>query len=49
MDAYKFLVTCRRPMPARARDLGIWYKILDGISHFAVLTNVSDSFIFYAS
>lgn len=41
LDAYKFLATYRRPMPARARDLGVWYRILDVISHIAVLTNVS--------
>jgi hypothetical protein len=41
LDAYKFLVTNRRPMPARAEDLGVWTPILDGISKLAVLTNVS--------
>lgn len=40
LDAYKFLVTNQRPMPARAEDLGVWTPILDGISKFAVLTNV---------
>ncbi len=41
LDAYKFVVATRRPMPARARDLGVWLSILDGVSKIAVLTNVS--------
>ncbi len=41
LDAYKFLVANRRPMPARAEDLGAWTPILDGISKLSVLTNVS--------
>lgn len=45
LDAFKFLVTNRRPMPSRAKDLGVWYKILDFISHAAVITNVSEVFV----
>ncbi len=41
LDAYKFLVTHRRPMPARAQNLGAWTPILDGISKVAVVTNAS--------
>ncbi|KHN88142.1 Anoctamin-4, partial [Toxocara canis] len=39
LDAYKFLITTRRPMPQRAKDIGIWLPILDGISRAAVLVN----------
>uniref|UniRef100_A0A915JIL9 Anoctamin n=1 Tax=Romanomermis culicivorax TaxID=13658 RepID=A0A915JIL9_ROMCU len=39
LDAYKFVVAFRRPRPARARDLGIWYGILDGVSKIAVVCN----------
>ncbi|KAK6309381.1 hypothetical protein J4Q44_G00208440 [Coregonus suidteri] len=30
LDAYKFVTQWRRPMPARATDIGIWYGILEG-------------------
>uniref|UniRef100_A0A914ZLA4 Anoctamin n=1 Tax=Parascaris univalens TaxID=6257 RepID=A0A914ZLA4_PARUN len=39
LDAYKFLITTRRPLPERAKDIGIWLPILDGISKAAVLIN----------
>ncbi|VDD84881.1 unnamed protein product [Enterobius vermicularis] len=39
MDAYKFTITSRRPMPERAKDIGMWLRILDGISKVAVLVN----------
>ncbi len=41
LDAWKFLVTTQKPMPGRARDIGIWLPILDGVSKIAVLINVS--------
>uniref|UniRef100_A0A914WVY8 Anoctamin n=1 Tax=Plectus sambesii TaxID=2011161 RepID=A0A914WVY8_9BILA len=39
LDAYKFVVASRRPMPARAKNIGVWTSILDGVSKMAVLTN----------
>uniref|UniRef100_A0A674HXV4 Anoctamin n=1 Tax=Terrapene triunguis TaxID=2587831 RepID=A0A674HXV4_9SAUR len=39
LDAYKFVTQWRRPMPARATDIGIWYGILEGIGVLAVITN----------
>ncbi|VDK27803.1 unnamed protein product [Gongylonema pulchrum] len=39
VDAYKYVVTTRRPMPERARDIGIWLPILGMISRTAVLVN----------
>uniref|UniRef100_A0A5S6QAG6 Anoctamin n=1 Tax=Trichuris muris TaxID=70415 RepID=A0A5S6QAG6_TRIMR len=39
LDAYKYVVTYRRPLPSRTKDLGVWMHILVGISRMAVLTN----------
>lgn len=39
LDAYKFIVTTRRPIPAQARNIGIWTTILDLLSKLAVLCN----------
>ncbi|GCC32131.1 hypothetical protein chiPu_0010591, partial [Chiloscyllium punctatum] len=39
LDAYKFVTQWRRPLPARAMDIGIWYGILEGIGVLAVITN----------
>ena len=41
LDAFKFVKTYRRPQPERARDIGVWRTIIDGLSWLAVLTNVS--------
>lgn len=41
LDAYKFIVTTRRPIPAQAKNIGIWITILDLLSKIAVLCNVS--------
>lgn len=46
VDAYKYTVACRRPMPERSRDIGIWLPILDGISRAAVLVNVGITLLF---
>lgn len=45
LDAYKFVVANRRPIPERAHDLGVWLRIIEVISKAAVLTNV----LFHAS
>ncbi|VDM96708.1 unnamed protein product [Thelazia callipaeda] len=37
VDAYKYVVATRRPMPERERDIGIWLPILNMISRAAVL------------
>ncbi|VDK42122.1 unnamed protein product [Anisakis simplex] len=39
LDAYKFVVATRRPIPERAKDPGIWLSIIDTLSKAAVLTN----------
>jgi hypothetical protein len=40
VDAYKLVVATRRPIPTRAKDIGIWLPILDGVSKLAVISNV---------
>lgn len=39
LDAKKLLAYHRRPVFARVRNIGIWYRILDSISKLAVITN----------
>uniref|UniRef100_A0A0N4Z324 Anoctamin n=1 Tax=Parastrongyloides trichosuri TaxID=131310 RepID=A0A0N4Z324_PARTI len=39
IDAQKFISTFRRPMPAHAKNIGVWEGILSGISYTAVLVN----------
>ncbi|XP_031570691.1 anoctamin-4-like [Actinia tenebrosa] len=39
LDAYKFVCVFRRPMAARAQDIGIWYAILNGVTKLSVVVN----------
>nr|XP_023683039.1 anoctamin-1-like [Paramormyrops kingsleyae]XP_023683040.1 anoctamin-1-like [Paramormyrops kingsleyae]XP_023683041.1 anoctamin-1-like [Paramormyrops kingsleyae]XP_023683042.1 anoctamin-1-like [Paramormyrops kingsleyae]XP_023683043.1 anoctamin-1-like [Paramormyrops kingsleyae] len=39
LDAKKFIAELRRPVPARAKDIGIWYNILSGLSKVAIVVN----------
>ncbi|XP_066506082.1 anoctamin-1-like [Hoplias malabaricus] len=39
LDAKKFVVELRRPVAARAKDIGIWYNILRGVAKIAVIVN----------
>ncbi|KAI6242583.1 Anoctamin [Aphelenchoides fujianensis] len=39
LDAFKFIVSQRKPIPHPARSIGIWYTILDLISKLSVLSN----------
>ncbi|XP_075867523.1 anoctamin-4-like [Nelusetta ayraudi] len=39
LDAYKFVTQWRRPLPSQAKDIGIWYGILEGIGVLSVITN----------
>lgn len=45
LDATKFLRHYRRPVPQRARDIGIWAGILDALARISVTTNVRRQFI----
>ncbi|XP_032893782.1 anoctamin-4 isoform X2 [Amblyraja radiata] len=39
LDAYKFVTQWRRPLASRAKDIGIWYDILESIGVLSVITN----------
>ncbi|KAM4589435.1 anoctamin-7 isoform 1-T1 [Fundulus diaphanus] len=39
LDAQKFVTEYRRPVVERAQDIGIWFPILQFITHTAVLSN----------
>ena len=41
LDAQKFVCETRRAVAERAENIGIWFKILDMLAQFAVITNVS--------
>ena len=46
LDAQKFVCETRRAVAERAENIGIWFKILDMLAQFAVITNVShDQFL----
>uniref|UniRef100_A0A7N8XZ40 Anoctamin n=1 Tax=Mastacembelus armatus TaxID=205130 RepID=A0A7N8XZ40_9TELE len=39
LDAKKFVTELRRPIAVKAKDIGIWYNILRGLSKVAVIVN----------
>lgn len=39
LDANKFVAEYRRPVAERAQDIGIWFQIMQLISHIAVIAN----------
>ncbi|KAL7990820.1 hypothetical protein Chor_014250 [Crotalus horridus] len=39
LDAQKFVCEYRRPVAERAQGIGIWFHILEVITHFAVISN----------
>ncbi|KAM9318159.1 anoctamin-1a isoform 2-T3 [Pholidichthys leucotaenia] len=39
LDAKKFVLEMRRPIAAKAKDIGIWYNLLRGLSKVAVVIN----------
>ena len=41
LDAQKFICATRRAVAERAENIGIWFRILDMLAQFAVITNVS--------
>ena len=40
LDAYKYTTQMRRPIAQQVKDIGIWYKILEGMTYIAVVFNV---------
>lgn len=47
LDAQKFVCETRRAVAERAENIGIWFKILDMLAQFAVITNVSTNWKVY--
>ena len=41
LDAYKYTTQTRRPLGHRARDIGIWLRILEVMTYISVISNVS--------
>ncbi|XP_049451168.1 anoctamin-1a isoform X1 [Epinephelus fuscoguttatus] len=39
LDAKKFVMELRRPIACKAKDIGIWYNLLRGLSKVAVIVN----------
>ncbi|ETE61950.1 Anoctamin-7, partial [Ophiophagus hannah] len=39
LDAHKFVCEYRRPVAERTQGIGIWFHILEVITHFAVISN----------
>ncbi|XP_076344099.1 anoctamin-2-like isoform X2 [Tachypleus tridentatus] len=39
LDARKFITFFRRPVAQRVKNIGIWYRILDSLGKFSVITN----------
>ena len=46
LDAQKFVCETRRAVAERAENIGIWFKILDMLAQFAVITNVINIYYF---
>ena len=49
LDAQKFVCETRRAVAERAENIGIWFKILDMLAQFAVISNVSKYWANYFS
>lgn len=41
VDAWKFTTQFRRPVASKARNIGAWQEILNGVAILSVVTNVS--------
>lgn len=41
LDAHKFVCEYRRPVAERAQHIGVWFIILEALSHVSVIVNVS--------
>lgn len=41
LDAHKFACEYRRPVAERAQNIGVWFNILEALSHLSVIANVS--------
>lgn len=41
LDSHKFVCEYRRPVAERAQNIGVWFNILEALSHLSVIANVS--------
>lgn len=41
LDAHKFVCEYQRPVAERAQNIGVWFNILEILSHMSVVANVS--------
>uniref|UniRef100_A0A3P9LX88 Anoctamin n=1 Tax=Oryzias latipes TaxID=8090 RepID=A0A3P9LX88_ORYLA len=39
LDAHKFVCEYRRPVAERTQNIGVWFSILEGLSHLSVIVN----------
>uniref|UniRef100_A0A8C5ERF8 Anoctamin n=1 Tax=Gouania willdenowi TaxID=441366 RepID=A0A8C5ERF8_GOUWI len=39
LDAHKFVCEYRRPVAERAQNIGVWFNILEALSHMSVIAN----------
>ncbi|XP_024136617.2 anoctamin-7 isoform X1 [Oryzias melastigma] len=39
LDAHKFVCEYRRPVAERTQNIGVWFSILEGLSHLSVIAN----------
>ncbi|XP_031422222.1 anoctamin-7 isoform X1 [Clupea harengus] len=39
LDAHKFVCEYRRPVSERAQEIGVWFTILEALSHLSVIVN----------
>uniref|UniRef100_A0A3Q0S5D4 Anoctamin n=1 Tax=Amphilophus citrinellus TaxID=61819 RepID=A0A3Q0S5D4_AMPCI len=39
LDAHKFVCEYRRPVAERAQNIGVWFNILEALSHLSVIAN----------
>lgn len=47
LDAHKFVCEYRRPVAERAQNIGVWFNILEALSHLSVIANVSQLITIY--
>lgn len=45
VDAWKFTTQFRRPVAAKARNIGAWQEILNSVAIVSVVTNVSSAHV----
>uniref|UniRef100_A0A3Q3WPY9 Anoctamin n=1 Tax=Mola mola TaxID=94237 RepID=A0A3Q3WPY9_MOLML len=49
LDAHKFVCDYRRPVAERAQNIGVWFNILEALSHLSVIANLQAFLIAFTS